>query len=192
MKRYDRPSEPYYIEEVIGSYFTYHRPTCHIIRQVARHNYKRLRDHKEAQALWLKPCKHCRPAFDPTLVRAEPPIETEPSQEQSVQTKSVSMSATKLADRRRELLRLIDKVDQGVDRPNAEGVGARISRLTRQDLIPREVSACMRVITEMRNAAEYKAKTLSDADTKAVEASWVVICEWAIDIGISLPADFEE
>ena len=192
MARYDRPEEPYYFGEVIGSYYSYHRPTCHIVSQITRRHYKRLRDHTEAQALWLKPCPQCRPAFDRSLVRQMPPTDPELSQDASATTESVSMSATDLADRRRGLLRLLDQVDQGVDRPASEGVAARIGRLARQDLIPREIAACMRVITEMRNAAEYKAKALSDADTSVVQASWTVIREWATESGVSLPPDFEE
>jgi hypothetical protein len=82
-------------------------------------------------------------------------------------------------------LRLLDAVDQQADRPAGEGVAARIGRLSRLAVIPREVAACMRTITEMRNVAEYEAKTLSNAETAAVEASWLVIREWALARGIA-------
>jgi hypothetical protein len=45
--------------------------------------------------------------------------------------------------------------------------------------IPGYVSAFMRTITEMRNAAEYESKTLSLAESRAVEAAWAAIEEWA-------------
>lgn len=188
MPRYDRPDEPYYLGEVIGSAYSYHRPTCHIVRLIDRRNYKRLRDHKEAQALWLKPCPHCRPAFDPSLVRPLPQIEPDAPEEEKVAPapEIAPITATDLADLRRELLRLLDAIDQGVERPPSEGVGARISRLSHQDVVPREVAACMRVITEMRNAVEYKKKTLSSAETTVVHAAWTVIRSWANEAGVDV------
>jgi hypothetical protein len=186
--RYDRPDEPYYFGEVIGSYYSYHRPTCHIVRLIAKRNYKRLRDHREAQALSLKPCPHCRPPFDPSLVRPLPP----PEEDAPESTEAVSISARDLGHRRRVLLRFLDQIDDGVDRPPKESIAARIGRLAHRGLIPRQVAACMRVITEMRNAVEYQAKTLSRAEAAAVKAVWAVIRDWAIDAGLNLPPDFEE
>lgn len=53
-KYYDR-------EDVITSYGKYHRPSCHVLRNVANHNRKRLRSWKDAQALGLQPCGLCKP-----------------------------------------------------------------------------------------------------------------------------------
>ncbi len=65
MARYDRPDEPFFFGEVIASAMTYHRPTCHIIRQIEPRNYKRLHDWQEASNLGLKPCANCRPFSAP-------------------------------------------------------------------------------------------------------------------------------
>jgi len=186
--RYDQPDEPYYFDEVIGSFYNYHRPTCHIIERISKRNYKRLRGYKEAQELGLMPCSHCRPAFDPSLVRRIP--EPEPPEGESEIEEPIHITATGLADRRRGLLRLLDQIDQ--DHSGREGVATRIGRLTHQNRIPREVSACMRVITEMRNVAEYQAKTLSSNETAVVEAAWQVIGDWAMDSGLSVPAEPEK
>ena len=188
MPRYDRPDEPYYFDEVIGSSYCYHRPTCHIVRLIFRENYKRFRDYKEAQQLFLKPCSLCRPPFDPSLVRELPP----PDQDAPESLEPISISAAHLSNRRRGLVRLLTQIEQTADHPLPEAIAAKISRLAHQNLIPRQVAACMRVITEMRNVVEYQAKTLSSAEAAAVEASWVVIRDWATDTGLSLPPEFEE
>lgn len=192
MARYDIPDEPYFLGEVIGSAMSYHRPTCHIIRQIKKRNYKRLHDWQEAWNLGLKPCPHCRPFHAPGQAA---PTSATPAPAESVEapaTPSVTpLSAGDLGDRRRVLLRLLDKIDQQGDRPVSESVAGRIGRLSRASLIPREVAACMRTITEMRNVAEYEAKTLSSAESAVVEASWLVIKEWALARGI-VPSGFED
>jgi hypothetical protein len=47
----DKVQEPFYFDEVIGSALSYHRPTCHIVEQIRRRNYKRLRNWEEAVSL---------------------------------------------------------------------------------------------------------------------------------------------
>ena len=71
MTRSDRPDEPLLLGEVIGSVFSYHRPTCHIIQLIYGRNYKRLRNWEEAVALGLDPCGVCRPHFIPPNKVAE-------------------------------------------------------------------------------------------------------------------------
>jgi hypothetical protein len=54
--------EKYYDgEDVITSYGKYHRPFCHVLRNVANYNRKRLRSWKDAEALGLQPCGLCKP-----------------------------------------------------------------------------------------------------------------------------------
>jgi hypothetical protein len=52
-----------------------------------------------------------------------------------------------------------------------EGIAGRIARLSRADIIPRNVAACMRIVTESRNVAEYSTKALSLAEAAAAEAA---------------------
>src|SRR5882672_1198733 len=49
---------------------TYHQPNCHIVQQIYRRNYKRLRNWQEAVSLGLNRCPHCNPPFVP------PPMST--------------------------------------------------------------------------------------------------------------------
>src|SRR5581483_11385306 len=58
-KYYDR-------EDVITRYGKYHRPFCHVLRNVANYNRERLRSWKDAQALGLQPCGLCKPYGSPT------------------------------------------------------------------------------------------------------------------------------
>jgi hypothetical protein len=110
-----------------------------------------------------------------------------PAVEETATPAAKPLSARDLGDRRRVLLRLLDAVDQQEGRPARESVAGRIGRLRHASVIPRQVAACMRTITEMRNVAEYEAKTLSAAETEAVAASWVVIKDWALAQDIFFP-----
>jgi hypothetical protein len=185
MPLYDDPDAPLFFGEVIGSSNSYHLPTCHIIRQIKKRNYKRLRDWKEAVALQLSPCPLCRPYSPPTPadvpVQAGP--EPEPEAHSHSQVAAFEMSASELADTRRELLRLLDLVDRGHHPPQKEGPAARIARLTNLQVIPRPIAACMKTVTEMRNASEYDAKQLSAAESAAVRAAWAAVKEWAANHG---------
>ncbi len=110
-----------------------------------------------------------------------------PANKQTGGTPDHTLSPAQLADMRWKLIRLLDQVDDAQDRPQGEGIAARIGRLTWKGLITRQVAACMRTITEFRNVAEYEAKTPSPAETKAVEAAWAVVKEWAASLGLKLP-----
>jgi hypothetical protein len=81
------------------------------------------------------------------------------------------------------MLCVLEKDAPPQERP---GVGARIGLLQRSGVIPREIAAMMRTVTEMRNAVEYQDKTLSPAEGSAVRAAWSVIQEWADDRGIDV------
>lgn len=98
----------------------------------------------------------------------------------------IRVSVEQLSTWRRELIRLLEQID-GTKRTTAnEGPGKRIGRLTQEGLIPREVAAFMKIITEMRNAAEYNAKELTAAESEAVSAAWRAIVEWAKSRGLIL------
>jgi hypothetical protein len=97
------------------------------------------------------------------------------------------VSASQLATWRRSLVQLLSTLDQGSQKPPNEGVAGRISRLQRDGILPREVGAMMRTVTEMRNAAEYESKSLTAAESAVVRASWKAIQEWALRRGVELP-----
>lgn len=48
------------------------------------------------------------------------------------------------------------------------------------------VAPMLRTITEMRNAAEYQSKTLSDAENLVAWANWNAIQEWACREGLQI------
>lgn len=98
-----------------------------------------------------------------------------------------SVSASQLATWRRALVQLLRALDQAKQNPAREGVASHISRLQREGVLPREAGAVMLMVTEMRNAAEYEAKRLTDAESALVRAAWKVIQEWALGRGLKLP-----
>jgi hypothetical protein len=177
MPRYDDPERPFYFGEVIGSAMSYHLPTCHIIRQIERRNYKRLRNWEEAARLGLNPCPHCRPP-KAAMVSDESDFGA---------AERVPLTANDLGELRRALMTLLIALEPR-DLPSVRenGPAALIERLSKVKIIPRDVAACMRTITEIRNAAEYEAN-ISRARTSAVEAALQVIREWADASGIALP-----
>ncbi len=158
-------------EEVIGSAYKYHRPWCHIIKNIRPKNEKLLSSWKSAADLGLTPCGVCNPYFAPTP-------ESEESNPSSTLTAATATAGT-LGDTRRELIKLLSSLDAGNGKQEGEGIAGRISRLARAGVIPREIAACMRLVTEMRNAAEYEGKSLSVVESAAVEASWAAVAEWS-------------
>ncbi|MDQ2976120.1 MAG: hypothetical protein M3R69_12010 [Acidobacteriota bacterium] len=170
--------EPYYDEEeVVGSYGKYHRKSCHLIRNIYERNRKRLQSWQKAVDLGLEPCGVCNPFYTRSTARASSSAQVQASE-------SLTISATQLADWRRKLIRLLDALDRGSEPPERGGLADRISRLQRAGIIPREIVAMMRTITEMRNATEYQSKSLSTAESSAVKAAWTAIQEWAQGRGI--------
>jgi hypothetical protein len=89
------------------------------------------------------------------------------------------ISTSQLADLRRNLISLLNVLDQTSEQLEREGLGARIGRLQREHVIPREIGAMMRTITEMRNVTEYESRVLSNTASAAVKAAWAAIQEWA-------------
>ena len=79
---------------------------------------------------------------------------------------------------RRELLRLLDQLDNR-ESPQL-GPGARVSRLQEARLLPRTIAAWMRAILEMRNAAEYEGLNPSEAESAAVRKARAAVLHWAI------------
>lgn len=69
-------------------------------------------------------------------------------------------------------MQALARLDQTDERPPQESVAEQIGRLSRRGVIPRPVAAMIRAITETRNAVEYEAKTLSEAESIAADANW--------------------
>lgn len=86
---------------------------------------------------------------------------------------------------RRSVVQLVASLDRSQGDPK-ESIAARIGRLTKGGLIPREVAPLMRAITEMRNTSLYEGKVLSAVETAAVLGAWAAIREWASKQGLQL------
>jgi len=89
------------------------------------------------------------------------------------------VSADQLATWRRALIGILNELEPRVQRGPDEGLAKRIHRLSHDGLIPREVVAMMRVVTEMRNMTEYQSKVLSGSESAAVTSAWAAIRDWA-------------
>jgi hypothetical protein len=76
------------------------------------------------------------------------------------------------------LLRLLDQIDDVKEKPKGEQIGARITRLQHSSVIPRDIAAFMRTITESRNAAEYENKQTTQTEWDLVALAWKAIEEW--------------
>jgi hypothetical protein len=98
-------------------------------------------------------------------------------------TPRVPLSGSQLSGFRTRLVRFLESLDS---QKQQSSPAARIARLRNEDVIPRYVSPFMLTITEMRNAWEYKSKTLSLAESTAVEAAWAAIEEWARGRGLKI------
>ena len=163
-------------EEVVGSLYKYHRITCHTIRRIYGKNYKRLSSWKAAVDLGLEPCGNCRPYY-PHGTTSESSADTLGADVSDEDTRT-KVTIAELGEKRRALIRLLNFVDQETHRRSDESVAARIGRLSRDNVIPRQLAACMRTITEMRNVAEYE-RTLTSTENSVVASAWGVIKEWA-------------
>jgi hypothetical protein len=170
------PDKYYDQEDVIGSASKYHRLSCPTIRNIYRRNLKRLSSWEIAEKLGLEPCGLCNPFH---LVSAPPPPVSDDRLTEGTETMA---TPSQLSDWRRDLMHLLKKLDQETDPSSNESVAARIGRLSRTNVIPREIAAFMRSITETRNVAEYEARTLSKHQSEAVRAAWKAIQEWAGNI----------
>jgi hypothetical protein len=88
------------------------------------------------------------------------------------------VSIEELASWRRQLIGWVTLLEQG--NPSADGISGRIGALSRAGVIPREIAALMKAVTEMRNAAEYNSKALSRFESLAVQNAWLAVKEWAL------------
>ncbi len=177
--------EGYYFGEVIGSSQSYHRPECHIVRLIQRRNRKLLRNWEEAVLLGLNPCPHCRPPYVASMLGTiDQPAsvkDRDVTPDESEVKPASNLSASALNDIRREVLRILDQVDDSKSRLSGESVGARIVRLLHANVIPRKIAAYMKTITETRNAAEYESDEPSETESDLVRLSLIAIREWASD-----------
>jgi len=190
-------------EEVISGMFTYHRPHCRFLEYIQPMNIERYQSWEKAEAKFKIPCNFCRPSL---IITTEPTLQIEAltndptpaigaltnetkTQIEVPSTKSTPQSTvpdprvseSQISTWRRKVAQLVGKLDQEREHSLGEGLAGKIGRLTRENVIPRHVAACMRTVTEMRNAVEYESKTLSQSESKAVRATWEVIEEWAQD-----------
>lgn len=90
----------------------------------------------------------------------------------------VSVSADELAKWRRALIGILNQLEPDTHRGSDEGLAKRIHRLSQAGLIPREVAAMMRVVTEMRNMTEYQSKVLTATESAAVTSAWAAVQHW--------------
>jgi hypothetical protein len=176
------PSAYYDEEEVIGSSSKYHSLSCHLIKKINRANLKKLRSWKEAVALGLNPCGVCTPYYKQATNEFLSPKPNDSS------NPILPVTASRLSDLRRYLVQLLADLEPGRQTEHKEGPGSRIARLQREKIIPREIGPTMLTITEMRNAAEYDSKILSEKESEAVLSAWEVIREWARKNGLDLKA----
>jgi len=96
-----------------------------------------------------------------------------------------TVTPSQLGDWRRKLIRLLPSIDKNA-MAGGEKIGRCVDRLSREGVLPREIAAMMRTITEMRNATEYQAKTLSPNEAAVVLAAWAAIQEWARTRGLNI------
>ncbi len=88
------------------------------------------------------------------------------------------ISVDELGALRRQLSALLSEVE-GHRAAQTEGIRTRITRLSRDGLIPRHVAPLMITITEMRNSAEYEGRILSASESAVVRNAWAAIEDWA-------------
>jgi len=94
----------------------------------------------------------------------------------------VVVSTAQLAEWRRHIVQFVSSLER--ERRPEEGLAARISRLSRDGVIPRQIAGMMRTVTEMRNAAEYESKIFSTVESSAVSAAYAAVKEWAATTAI--------
>jgi hypothetical protein len=91
--------EKYYErEDVITSSGKYHRPFCHVLRNVANYNRKRLQCWKDAQTLGLQPCGLCKPYSSPASTLSAGSFVTGQGTVAAAAEKGDELTATAFAD----------------------------------------------------------------------------------------------
>jgi len=122
---------------------------------------------------------------DPHLTSSEQRLATQrPEKLRSQVASKRIVTADELARWRRQVVRLLDDLE--VNRDREASPRFRITRLSRDGIIPRETASLMITITEMRNAAEYNRKVLSQAESDAIRGAWGAVSEWARERGIQI------
>jgi hypothetical protein len=90
-----------------------------------------------------------------------------------------NLSVEDLAKLRRSVMQIIVELEKKVAEADPHAMlGHRIRILSKCNAIPPEISAMMRTVTEMRNAAEYRHKVLNDNESAAVRHAWIAIQDW--------------
>lgn len=166
-------------EPVFTSSSKYHRSTCSTLRNVSRTNFEKLSSWKKAADRGLEPCLVCRPYFEASDEGPVDDASTGP--EQPVVMESLETLRHQLPGLlnawRHELVQLLNEIDP--NKPSQESVAGRISRLSQSSTVPRHIAVLMRVVTEMRNKAEYEAQPFSHWEIMAVIAAHNAVSEWA-------------
>jgi hypothetical protein len=150
--------------------------TGEALRKLLREGFKISDESLKEDVKWY--ARETRKRLGMLKDRSPRPAPTPPRDKQTDVQPLPVLDVARLDDLRRQLLRVLDRVDPDQDRQD-EGVAARIGRLSKAGVIPRELAACMHTITEARNVGVYQGKTPSPALARAVEAAWTVIKEWA-------------
>ena len=180
-----------------------HRLSCHTIRGANGRYYARVQSWADAIKLGLRPCVNCRPFFLPTgsplsgegaatsideqiAANNRRIAELEQQIDAAKKAQRVNLPPAEVSDWRRRIAQALSRLDQTADRPPREGIAARISRLSRSGVIPRQVANMMLTITEMRNAVEYDSKELSYSENIVAWANWKAILEWATQDGLQI------
>lgn len=88
-------------------------------------------------------------------------------------------TATDLAEWRRAVLRILDRLEANLPLEERRSPAARIDALSRAGTIPRHVAAMMRTVTETRNFTEYEDASLSRHESDAARAAWGAVRAWA-------------
>jgi len=89
------------------------------------------------------------------------------------------LSTSDLSRMRHDLVVLVSELErQGSPQQPETGLAGRISRLSHAGMVPREIAALMKTVSEMRNAAEYENKVLSEFESLAVRNAWRAVKEW--------------
>lgn len=159
-------------EDVVGSYYKYHRPSCPAIQRIYRRNLKTLSSWRAAAAIGLEPCLICNPYHLRADAVTERTAESRPCNGQT-------LTHAQLSEMRRGLVRMLAQRDDAKTRTREQGVAAQIERMSRNGRIPRTLVPHMRAITEARNTSEYEDRLPSELESRAILAAWQVVQEWA-------------
>ena len=89
------------------------------------------------------------------------------------------VTASELADWRRAVVRILDRLDGGPMQVGKRGQAARIDSLRRSKVIPPFIAAMMLTVTEMRNRTEYEDVSIPVDQSAAVRAAWKAVRSWA-------------